>query len=545
MNGNENGNENGNGNGNENGNENHSTMTPSDEDPMLGKVIDERYSLEELIGTGGMGRVYRARQKSAGRDVAVKILSEGINPLVVNRLSQEAQIISRLRHPNTIRLFDAGRLPDGRLFLVTELLSGISLRAILKSGPIAAERAMQIGSQVCDALGEAHSMGIIHRDLKPANLMIETVGEREFVKVLDFGIAKLAGDGDPTISDLILGTPTYMSPEQALGSSVDARSDIYSLGIILYCCLAGRPPFGPDSPRAVVYHHIHVAPPRFADLSNPVAVPGPLEDLIWEMLAKSRDLRPADTREVRRRLQLILTHPRGEPSSVGSDVAPTRATSYPYRSESLASSAIIDLRPDAARSADISGLQQQIRALSFGTDEPNPDRDDSNYQMPSVSNAESFLITTGPYFRPSDPVRRGIIVFALFIGSIAFGAIGKSIMWPKISKARPADAADAADAADPVDSPEPIRPDATNDTPVRPSSDEERTTTIEPKAPVLVISGEPIKIERPTTKSRRSKPRKPKRRRAVRRAKHRDKKSTPEDPASAIPQGFVDVFDEE
>lgn len=285
-------------------------------DRLLGTVIDGRYAIREVIGAGGMGRVYLARQTSAERDVAIKVLAEHItaDEGAVSRFENEARIVSQLRHPNTIQLIDVGRLADGRLYLVTEYLSGISLRDRLAQGPLSPRAALRLVLQVCDALDEAHAKGIVHRDLKPSNLYLERVGESELVKVLDFGIAKLADQNGLTLTGMVFGTPNYMSPEQATGAKLDRRSDIYSLGVILYHCLAGRPPFNPSAPHAVLYQHVHEAPPRFADLTNPVAISAALEELVLEMLAKDREHRPSDVREVRRRILTLERRAESEPS---------------------------------------------------------------------------------------------------------------------------------------------------------------------------------------------------------------------------------------
>ncbi len=238
---------------------------PSDDkNPLIGRTIDNgRYEIVRLIGEGGMGRVYEARQVSMDRRVALKILRAQLttDEQLLARFQQEALSISRLRHPNTITIFDYGKTEGDLLFMSMELLGGQSLFNILRNeGRMQLSRALRIMDQVAGAVAEAHQLGIVHRDLKPENIQIDHVGnDPDFAKVLDFGIAKiLGGDGRTsegkalTLAGSIFGTPHYMSPEQVHGHKVDHRTDIYSLGIILYEMLAGQPPFDGNTPMAVM-----------------------------------------------------------------------------------------------------------------------------------------------------------------------------------------------------------------------------------------------------------------------------------------------------
>lgn len=281
----------------------------------IGAVLDGRYRLDAKLGEGGMGAVYRAHQLSAGRDVAVKLLHSVLSKdtALLDRFETEAKVIANLRHPNTLRLYDVGRLQDGRLFIVTELIEGESLAAYLAREP-SLSRVLNLLRQVAEALSEAHERGVVHRDLKPANIMVERVGATEIAKVLDFGIAKLADQPKLTATGAIFGTPAYMSPEQADGARVDHRTDIYSLGVLLYEVTYGRKPFLAEGAGALLVKHLTETPPSAKELG--VTVSSGLERLIDEMLAKAPDQRPSGMPAVAQRLAALATAGDTESSSV-------------------------------------------------------------------------------------------------------------------------------------------------------------------------------------------------------------------------------------
>ncbi len=239
-------------------------------DELLGTEILGRYRLVKLIAEGGMGRVYLAEQAvgSVQRRVAVKVLRKqlGRDKQLMSRFAREAETLVRLTHPNTVQLFDFGALPDGTLALAMEYVKGHSLAFELHKGPLTVARAERMLQQICGALEEAHASGIVHRDLKPDNLLIaDRVGQGDFVKVLDFGIAKVAEDGERkntklTQQGMIIGTPPYMSPEQFSGEAIDARSDIYSLGVIAFEMLAGKLPFVANTPWEWASKHLTATP---------------------------------------------------------------------------------------------------------------------------------------------------------------------------------------------------------------------------------------------------------------------------------------------
>lgn len=274
------------------------------EDPLIGRLYAGRYRIESLIATGGMGKVYRARQQSPNRLIALKVvrgdLAAGAN--AGERFKRELSATALIEHPHTVRVYDFGQAADGELFYAMELLHGETLRQLVgREGALAPDRAVRVARQMAKALGAAHDKGIVHRDIKPDNVMLTSpYGEQDFVKVLDFGLARFA-EGAPderhalTATGLLLGTPDYMAPEQAEERAIDGRTDLYALGCVLYQILTGAPPFTATTPLRVLYKHLH-EPPRPPSELNPL-VPPALDALILRLLAKSPDERPATAHE--------------------------------------------------------------------------------------------------------------------------------------------------------------------------------------------------------------------------------------------------------
>src|SRR5579884_1537378 len=280
-------------------------VAPSPDDPFIGRTLPGGYLILELVGIGGMGRVYRAEQTNLGRTVAVKI----IHPHLVGeenaaaRFITEARAASRLNHPNSVGIIDFGKTPDGQLYLVMEFLRGRDLaRAAYEEGLLSFRRVVDVLRQTLAALAEAHTEDIIHRDLKPENIILEPVRSGgDFVKVVDFGLAKIRADAQqPSVTSpgIVCGTPEYMSPEQARGDPLDARSDLYAVGVILYQLLTGRLPFEAESPTQVVLAHLTQPPQDPRALAPDRMIPPQLAELVLKALAKEAKDRFQDSDEM-------------------------------------------------------------------------------------------------------------------------------------------------------------------------------------------------------------------------------------------------------
>ena len=283
-------------------------------DPLIGVEIAGRFTVVERIGEGGMGAVYRARQRGMDRDVAIKVLLPqlGTNVTVVRRFHLEALAVSKLRHPNTIQIYDFGETEQGQLYIAMEFLDGLPLHEVLAAAQVlSCRRALKVAIQIARSLREAHDKGIVHRDLKPDNVYLVTVGEEtDFVKVLDFGVAKLRevdpGQGTLTQSGTIFGTPKYMSPEQARAAGVDARSDIYAIGVMLFEMLTGRVPFAGESHLETLIKHIQEDPPALADVRPGLVYPGQVQRLVSRLLAKEAGDRPQTAEAFVREAEAVL-----------------------------------------------------------------------------------------------------------------------------------------------------------------------------------------------------------------------------------------------
>ncbi|HWA76873.1 MAG TPA: protein kinase [Polyangiaceae bacterium] len=276
---------------------------------MIGQLVGGRFRVTGVLGEGGMGIVYVGEQQmgSTVRKVAIKTLHQHLSkdPSVNARFYRECGVVAQLEHPNTIKFYDFGETADGSLYIAMEFVAGRPLADVIRDeGPMDPERVTRVMRQVCGALDEAHAQGIIHRDLKPENVILTNrAGEKDVVKVLDFGIAARSESSDAqkeqklTQQGMVLGTPPYMSPEQFTGKALDARSDVYSLGVMVYEMLTGRLPFEADTPWQWATQHMTAQPIPF-DVSAPTKnIPPAMRQAILKSLSKDRDQRQSSSRD--------------------------------------------------------------------------------------------------------------------------------------------------------------------------------------------------------------------------------------------------------
>ncbi len=280
------------------------TVTRTGIDPELDavrKAFNERYLVESLLGRGGMGNVYKARERALDRYVAIKIVPEfrGQDEAFIERFRREARIAARLRHPRIVSVHEVGTMGPFPYFSM-DFIDGATLRAVVeRRGSLPNEDAISIMVEICRAVAHAHGKGIIHRDLKPENVMIDSEGD---VFVMDFGLARAVDDAGLTLPGTIMGTPFYMSPEQLRGEKLDERSDIFSIGLILYFCITGDELFRADNVTAVLAKHSTL---QVRDVvATQSLLPANLQDVMVSMLEEDRNMRARSAKEVLERLTL-------------------------------------------------------------------------------------------------------------------------------------------------------------------------------------------------------------------------------------------------
>ena len=316
------------------------------DDPYIGTTLKGRFKIESKLGEGGFGAVYRGVQTGTGRVVAIKLLHPEMtrDKNVVARFRREGQVLCNLRDAHTITTYDFDQTEDGTLFIAMELLEGRSLHDVFHSeAPVDWRRMIKIISECCSSLAEAHAQGIIHRDLKPENIHLEKrSGNPEFVKILDFGIAKVVhGDGfgrsdqpQLTATGQTLGTLEYMSPEQLMGKQLDGRSDVYGLGVVAYELMTGQLPF-PDAtgPAQLIAAQLKKVPRMPSRVNPSVQIPPEVDALILRMLEKHRDNRHADVDALREACGEILaggSNPKLSVPPVGLASGPATSGSFPH-----------------------------------------------------------------------------------------------------------------------------------------------------------------------------------------------------------------------
>ncbi len=330
---------------------------------MIGQTLNGRYTILAIVGAGSMGIVYRARQLGVERDVAIKVLRKGAEPKSRARFLREARAASSLASPHTVRVFDFGETEAGDTFLVMELLEGESLaRRLARLSRLSPEEAADMGVQVLKSLYEAHTKGVIHRDLKPSNIFFARVAtgdkDDEIVKVLDFGGAKFVTrpsmNAIDTQEGFIVGTPRYMSPEQACGEPLDGRSDLYALGAVLYHAVTGGPPFPGDDADVILANHIRKTPVSPREACSEADIPPALDALVLRALAKKPETRPTSAKEFARELSAFVGGPVSLPrTAFGSDSGESARVSSP---PAAAPDPEAQTRPVPARSRRVSAF---------------------------------------------------------------------------------------------------------------------------------------------------------------------------------------------
>ena len=377
-------------------------------DLLPGQVVAGRYKIKRRIGQGGMGAVYAAEHVEFGRAVALKVLAPELSQQqdMLTRFRGEARAASQIGHPGIIDVFDFGTTEDGCVFFAMELLEGEDVAQVLaRETRIGVARAARIIAETAAAVGAAHGKGIVHRDLKPENIYLVKRGGKESVKVLDFGVAKatdpfLGPEQGVTGRGTVVGTPEYMSPEQASGNPVDARSDVYSLGCILYEMFVGKPPFVGKNFVTVLMKHIGQPPIPPREQQPPADIPPALEKVIMKALAKEPAQRYASMEELAR----AVVQASAEPDARGDDPVwlPQEDTRMGRSSVSMPA---VGLAPPRAAEEDDDGVPTGPREKIDSSDLPRVDSDEKT-SVPAEVRKKSLAPGTAPAQAEPEPSKK-------------------------------------------------------------------------------------------------------------------------------------------
>ena len=367
---------------------------------LVGQVLADRYRILKKIGEGGMGQVYEAQHVYIDKKFALKLLRPEItsDPEAVARFHQEARSASTIGHENIVEIDDFGRLPDGSVYLAMEYLQGDSLADLMHEAPLELELGLDYLAQVCDGLAAAHEKGIVHRDMKPENVFITEKNHKRIAKILDFGIAKVTGsDGEGarlTRTGAVFGTPHYMSPEQALGKSLDARSDIYSVGVILYEVITGSVPFQAETFMGILTQHL-TQPPEAPHLRAPNRqIPRGIEDIVLRAMAKEPGDRQQSIAKLGQDLRGVMA---GGEASVATSAAALGVLAYaPTMAPASGERSIVTKAPSALRDSQ--------RPQQLGVDSPPP---------------EQSIIIVQKKFGPALPIAIGLGLALAGVGGFA------------------------------------------------------------------------------------------------------------------------------
>lgn len=411
-------------------------------DPLVGHTLDDKYRLEERLGIGGMGTVYRARHLLIDRPVAVKVL----NPRFVEdeaartRFRREAKACGRLQHVNAVTVTDFGQSQDGYVYLVMELLEGRTLREVLtKEGPLDSARSVALMLQISAAVAAAHEAGIIHRDLKPANIFIvQRADVPAVVKVLDFGIAKLAADSldedDPhtlTAVGAMIGTPRYMSPEQCDGAELTPAADVYSLGVILYEMLSGTVPFSGSTPLAIAMKHTGETPRSPREFV--ATIPPALEQVVLHTLEKRPQDRPGNAAEFRAELLSVAERLGLEHAAVSS--GPNIEALRSVGTESPSGRLVIDIsRLRENQSRVTNSDPNEVTVVSAGAARHSPDGDSGALATPPADR-RSFPKVSVPLIGYKS--KKQLVVIAAIVAAMLLTGVGLVVRSKNAQSAAP------------------------------------------------------------------------------------------------------------
>lgn len=386
---------------------------------LLGTTVDGRYKIEGVLGRGGMGVVFHGVQTSVQRRVAIKMLNPSLaeSPMFFERFKREAELASRLHHPNIITIYDFGRSAEGLCYYVMELLGGHSLRSLVRlEGPLPIARAVRIVEQIARALANAHGQGVIHRDLKPHNVMVSNVDGADHCKVLDFGLVKMMeeeAEGEQlTTTGQVLGTPAYMAPEQAAGDPCDQRADLYSLGVCLFYCLAGSTPFRTNSAQKALMFLMTNELPTVASRRVGAPIPESLENFIRRSMAFHPDDRPASAEQFIEEMRAALVGLSDEELNA----KPTGKVDAPDLNSGLSKAS------SGSRPAGATAVARPLSLSRVGSNDPASNIYVAGSQLAGPATVQTELVTT------AEGAARSKLPLAIGGGLLVVGAVAAALV---------------------------------------------------------------------------------------------------------------------